>query len=197
MAPGSNQQVKVKESFQSKAKEAQELCVKALNSEGKDYLPDKWKKIFGSSVPKRDSNNKAAFNTYIDTEEFIEDIFAVDLQFRITLDCEVTQKGFRPMLLSQMLRDGVWLRPQKSLCFFADLTGIPEPYEVWWKVLNRGDEAIRRNCIRGQIIKGNSKRRKNERIEHTDFQGAHYVQCYIVRYGVVVARGHIDVPIHP
>lgn len=197
MAPGSNQQVKVKSSFQTKAKEAQELCIKALNAEGKDYLPDKWKKVFGSSVPKRDSNGKAALNAYAHTEEFIENIFAVDLQFRITLDCTVIQKGFRPMLLSQMLRDGVWLRPQKSLCFFADLTGIPEPYEVWWKVLNRGDEAIRRNCIRGQIIKGNSKRRKNERIEHTDFQGAHYVQCYIVRYGVVVARGHIDVPIHP
>ena len=156
----------------------------------------KWKKIFGSSVPKRDSNNKAAFNTYTDTEEFIEDIFAVDLQFRITLDCEVTQKGFRPKRLSQILRDRVWLRPQKSLRFFADLTDIPEPYEVWWKVLNRGDEAIRRNCIRGQIIKGNSKGRKNERIEYTVFQGEHYVQCYIVQRRVVVAYGHIDVPIH-
>ena len=197
MAPGSNQQVKVKSSFQTKAKKAQELCAKALNAEGEDYLPDKWKKVFGSSVPKRDSNGKAAFNAYAHTEEFIEDIFAVDLQFRITLDCMVTQKGFRPERLSQLLRNRVWLRPQKSLRFFADLTGIPEPYEVWWKVLNRGDEAIRRNCIRGQIIKGNSKGRKNERIEHTDFQGGHYVQCYIVRHGVVVARGHIDVPIQP
>ena len=197
MAPGSNQQVKVKSSFQAKAKKAQELCAKALNAEGEDYLPDKWKKIFGSSVPKRDSNNKAAFNTYTDTEEFIEDIFAVDLQFRITLDCEVIQEGSKPILLSQMLRDGVWLRPQKLLRFFVDSTGIPEPYEVWWKVLNRGDEAIRQNCIRGQIVKGNSKEHKNEYIEYTVFQGKHYVQCYIVRHGVVVARGHIDVPIHP
>lgn len=32
---------------------------------------------------------------------------------------------------------------------------IPKPYDIYWKVRNVGYEAIRRNCIRGQIKKGN------------------------------------------
>lgn len=31
--------------------------------------------------------------------------------------------------------------------------------------------------------------------EHTDFQGEHYVECYLVKNNVCVAKGHIDVPI--
>ena len=29
---------------------------------------------------------------------------------------------------------------------------MPQPYKLKWKVLNRGDEAEKRNEIRGQII---------------------------------------------
>lgn len=61
-----------------------------------------------------------------------------------------------------------------------------------WKVLNRGDEAERRNNIRGQII---SSSRPGVRHEQTSFRGEHVVECYIVKGGIVVARDIIDVPI--
>jgi hypothetical protein len=64
---------------------------------------------------------------------------------------------------------------------------------VKWKVLNRGDEAERRNTIRGEIISPN--RAGNARHERTSFRGEHVVECYIIKDGIVVARDVIDVPI--
>ena len=61
-----------------------------------------------------------------------------------------------------------------------------------WKVLNRGDEAERRNKIRGQIV---SSTRPGARHERTNFRGEHVVECYVVKDEIVVARDSIDVPI--
>lgn len=66
------------------------------------------------------------------------------------------------------------------------------PYELRWKVLNTGPQAESRDIIRGQIISSSEGR---VRIEHSDFQGEHVVECYVVKDGVVVARDRIDVPI--
>jgi hypothetical protein len=68
---------------------------------------------------------------------------------------------------------------------------VPEPYTIKWKVLNRGDEAERPYMIRGQIVDSNSNRHH----ETTDFRGDHYVECYALDEGVVVARERIEVPI--
>lgn len=61
-----------------------------------------------------------------------------------------------------------------------------------WKVLNRGEEAKRRNCIRGQIVLDDGKERIDE---YSSFNGEHLVECYIIQNGVVVARDRIYVPI--
>lgn len=63
-------------------------------------------------------------------------------------------------------------------------------YQVYWKVRNRGEEAIKRNQLRGEITKGNRKK-----TERTSFKGGHYVECYIINNGICVARNSIDVPI--
>jgi hypothetical protein len=63
---------------------------------------------------------------------------------------------------------------------------------IKWKVLNRGAEAERRNCIRGDIVIDKGFRKKEEK---TDFIGEHIVECYVIKNGVVVAKDRIDVPI--
>lgn len=45
--------------------------------------------------------------------------------------------------------------------------------------------------IRGNIMKSNS----DHHYEHTDFAGPHYVECYLIKNGVCVAKDRIDVPI--
>ena len=78
-----------------------------------------------------------------------------------------------------------------QLNFYISKTDCLQPYEIWWKVRNVGQQAIERKMIRGNIMKINSK----YRLEHTDFAGKHYVECYLIKNGICVARDRIDVPI--
>lgn len=79
----------------------------------------------------------------------------------------------------------------RHLEFYIEFTNVPKPYEVKWKVLNIGAEAERRNCVRGQIISSN--REQEKRVENSDFWGVHYVECYIIKDELVVARNRISV----
>jgi hypothetical protein len=85
------------------------------------------------------------------------------------------------------------LSARKSLLFRADLTEMEaeEPYTVMWKVLNVGDEARRRNMIRGQIVPDGGYYTKKET---TDFRGDHVVECYVIKNEVVVARHRLKFP---
>ncbi|WHG89291.1 hypothetical protein QDX03_23970 [Escherichia coli] len=131
---------------------------------------------------------------WTDTEEFIEDKYPVDIRYSLNLDCTVTQDGFPPRSLREMLTRRFRLSARKSLLFRADLTEMEaeEPYTVMWKVLNVGDEARRRNMIRGQIVSDGGYCTKKET---TDFRGDHMVECYVIKNEVVVARAQIEVPI--
>ena len=89
-----------------------------------------------------------------------------------------------------MLRRRLPLLPHKCLEFMIMECDVPKPYEIRWKVKNCGEIAYSRDCIRGQIKSGGRRI-----IEHTDFRGDHYVEIYILRAGVCVARDRISVPI--
>lgn len=189
LALGSRQRVHVKAKFQPKARKAYNRCLEAIEDEGKSSANKKWREVFGTSVPLATSEASRAFK---DTEQFIEDQYPVDIAESTTIDCEVTQNGWRPDTLRNMLRFGTLLRADKNLTFKVASCSVDEPYELKWKVLNRGAEAERRDMVRGQIIDSS---RPGIHEEHTDFKGDHVVECYVIKDGVVVARDRIDVPI--
>ena len=81
----------------------------------------------------------------------------------------------------------------RILTFYIKSTDVPGDYTVKWKVKNVGEEAKRRNCLRGFIEKPNVY--GTSRKETSDFYGPHYVECYIIKNGIVVARDKILVPI--
>lgn len=193
-APGSNQRVKVKKNFQVKAAEAYKLCCVAIDESDEDKSYKKWREVFGIFVPLSDHEQvaKDLFTSYDDTEQFIENFYPIDLKDELNLECKVTQDGFRPASLRDMIRNHIWLKPNKKLEFYITHTDLPTPYSLKWKVCNCGEEAKKRNCIRGQIIDGTSS---NTREEYTVFRGEHYVECYAIYYGVVIAKGKISVPI--
>lgn len=126
-----------------------------------------------------------------ESEEFIEHFFPVENQYQIVLECNVEQNGFRIDTLMNILRQGKWLAPQKTLKFFISSNAVPKPYDIYWKVKNRGEEAKRRDLVRGQIIKTNTQSHS----ETTQFKGEHFVECFIVKNNVCVASARIDVPI--
>ncbi len=196
-APGSRQHVKVKNAFQRKAKKAYRLCVKAIEAEGTKGVYDKWKKIFGRPFPAnvelaKESALVNSVATWDDTEEFIEDRYPVDIRYTLKIDSDVKQNGFREHRLSDMLTRMIPLLPRKTLEFEIVQISVPGDYSIEWKVLNRGDEARKRNKVRGQIVRDAGYQRKTE---PTLFRGDHIVECYAIQNGVVVAKDRIHVPI--
>jgi hypothetical protein len=196
-ALGSGQRVKVKKKFQKKARKAVELCEDALAAEGQDGAYRKWRKVFGRSFPAPLAKFEKAFVTLgghsaRDTEEFIEDQFPVDVRYDIRIDCEVSQRGFQKYRLLEMLARKLPLLASKDLQFEVVRHDLPEGFALYWKVLNRGAEAVRRDNIRGQIVRDAGHLQKSET---TNFKGDHVVECYAVLNGVVVATDRVHVPI--
>lgn len=196
-APGSRQRVKVKKKFQRKAKKAYKLCLKAIEAEGSKGVNAKWKKVYGRPFPASPATDQqalaeAARMNWENTEEFIEYRYPIDIKEFLKIDCEVKENGIRQFLLRRMLAGRIPLRTKRSLRFYVSEISVEPPFEVYWKVLNRGDEARRRNCVRGQITPDTGGLQKKET---TDFQGDHIVECYCVKDGVVVAKDRILVPI--
>lgn len=200
-ALGSNQQVYNCDNgkFITKAEKAYKK-IKDLTANSSD-VNKKLRQVFGTQFPKKVTAENREYTSsynqkyYNDTEEFIEDYFTVDIKYNISIDCKITQDGFRPMLLKKLLRDKMFLAIKKHLEFYIDSMDSEikkeAPYDIYWKVKNEGQEAIKRDCIRGQIKRTNTKFIN----ESSDFIGEHYVECYIVKDGICIAKDHIDVPI--
>ena len=69
---------------------------------------------------------------------------------------------------------------------------VTGPYDVYWKVKNTGREASAIRQLRGEVTKGGPSRH-----ETTAYVGSHYVEVYIVKNGVCVARDRQPVIIQP
>lgn len=170
--------------FKRKAEKSANL----LREENAFELWDNCINLFGEGFP----NNSFEYNG----EQFIQQLFPIKIQYQMKIDCIIDSNGFRPISLLQLLSDKVLTRSKyvveksKTLTFKIDFCEVPKPYEVYWKVRNVGEEARKRNNIRGTIFHG-----KATQVEHSCFHGPHYVECYIIKDGKCVAKNRIDVPI--
>lgn len=199
-ALGSNQQVRDKGegAFIRRAYKASANLAAAHTEEGRrDVLESLFGRKFKSastsqSKTSSDERRWAAQYGCATSEEFIENSFTVDIRNSLEIDCKVTQQGFRPMALRNMLRKHIPLLRMKDLRFYIVGTDVEWPYKVYWKVRNCGRIAFEKHMVRGQIIKDTGH---HAQIEHTSFVGPHFVECYIIKEGKCVARDRIDVPI--
>lgn len=129
--------------------------------------------------------------SFSDTEEYIEELYPVSLLYSCKVLCIVSGNGWRPKLLTEFLSVlQHWLPHNFEIRCTMDYTDCPQPYKIFWKVKNVGPEAERRNQIRGQIVeKGKTI------IEHSNFYGNHYIECYIIKNNMCVAKERINIPI--
>ena len=176
LALGSNQQISNDDhgKFIYKASQA----VKEI--ENSDDIQTAMKTLFGYNQ----YNNRAP------EEEFAEEKFIVDIQYNISIDCIVTQDGFRPQNLSDYLKNKWKLKNNKTLTFIVIKSSVPKELSIkyYWKVRNVGPDSIGRE--RGGIFKG-----RTTQVEHSDFSGSHFVECFAVAENIVIARDKIRVPI--
>ena len=129
---------------------------------------------------------------FVDTEQFIEDMYPVSILHSVKLNSTVSGDGWRsntPLesFLTYLQR---FVPHNFSVKCSVVSTTVPKPYKVLWKVKNVGPESQRRNDVRGQILD-----RGSSITEHTRFYGNHYIECYIIKDGCCVARQLIRVPI--
>ena len=202
LAPGSMTKITSTGNFRRKAKKAAQKCIEALNEESESKKIKLWKEIFGRHFPNNSTNTSLAKNdgftqdSYSSikssrgTEEFIESLYPVEITYDLDLECHVKYSGVSENSYRSLERIFLWLQLNRDLQFNVLFCNVPEPYEVHWKVRNVGRYAERSNKIRGEICRGS--RSKTER---TSFGGAHYVECYIIKDNVCVARDLIEVPI--
>lgn len=124
---------------------------------------------------------------YSPNEQFIEEQYPMHLVYDLKINCKVKQDGFREQSLNNLFI----LKKNNSLKFFIQKNSTPKPYEVKWKVRNKGVKA-KSHGVRGKIVNDNGTESKTE---HSSFYGKHFVECYIIKNGMCVARHKIDVPI--
>ena len=93
--------------------------------------------------------------------------------------------------------DGPALDKHLYLRFFGD-TNVSPPFQVYWQVVNTGTEAVSKGCYRGQIVPSGSVGpsglrsttmvEKPSRNERTLYRGMHWVEFFVVRGNVCLAR---------
>lgn len=182
-AMGSNQIIENKDfNFVKKSKKA----LKKLNNSTDELTT--LRELFGNRFPiSEKASNHYGFS---EKEQYIEDLFPIRISNKLKIDCEITQNGFRSGLISEFIKKNFKIKQNRKLKFFIDKIDIAKPYTIYWKVRNVGYEAIKRECIRGEIKKGIDSLN-----ESTNFYGPHYVECYIIKDNVCIARDRISVDI--
>lgn len=76
-----------------------------------------------------------------------------------------------------------------SLNYVAGVSGISGSYEVWWQVVNTGAHAASVvGGLRGKIEEPKNPSCPLEQTESSLYTGRHWVQCYIVQSGYLIAE---------
>lgn len=194
------------ENLQSQVKTWSRLMTEALEADADESM-EKWRKIFGESFGSTTGKAGESETLFASASGYYEKIPAPgeqDLQkdhgIRVLLDprhrvrvvgrMSPNQKGigrYRPLSGS-----GNHVPLGRSLRFTIEDCSVAEPFEVYWKVRNAGDEAARRQMFRGQIRKAGQ-----QITETSNFHGEHWVEAWVVKDGVAVATDIQDVTILP
>lgn len=202
-APGSNQVVHGNWAGHRKMKKAYQLCAEAIENNAKAH--ENWKTVFGDSFPALPQIAlESAYIVYDktsreirkaeNTEEYIERQYPVDIRSTVKIDYDISKEDatWRLLRIAKLLE----VPRKRTLTFKIIETNVKPPFDVFWKVKNEGYEAIHRNKLRGKIYSSSAgKNEKSIREEPTEFKGSHWVECYIIKKGICVARNRIDVPI--
>jgi len=166
--------------YAAKARKAYDLP----QSGGVEASVKAWQELFGTRFCKPPAakalTEAASFSAHTaDSEQDIE----TDRGFPISLSAghkvvvrgRVRKKSDR-LFGYQLARHGNRVGKNRSLAFEITRCTVPQPYDVYWKVRNDGEEAARLNALRGQIELGNA-----HHSEPTAYRGNHYVEVYIVK----------------
>ncbi|QDH14991.1 nucleotidyltransferase [Oecophyllibacter saccharovorans] len=206
-ALGSKALIKSKGGFKRAAERTSNEIGEALQENDIEKCLKIWRGIFGRKFPNIDfyrsitgSKNIVLDSVRVSDEQFIEEFrdFEIDIKYPLEIKCVVEKKAFRPKSFEKLVEIGKLFRGIKAsgkLIFTVPpkmKSKFPDETKLYWKILNRGAEAIKRKCTRGKILEDEGGW---SRQESADFMGEHFVECYAVLGNRVIARARFDVPI--
>ncbi|MEW5839258.1 MAG: nucleotidyltransferase [Pseudomonadota bacterium] len=103
----------------------------------------------------------------------------------VTIDqMTVERSGFQTLTVKN---DGQAIPKSRKLTFAAR-TDVVKPYDVYWQVLNTGEEAHKAGDLRGELRQGVVQSGHLTKKENSAYSGSHSVECFIVKHGYCVAR---------
>lgn len=156
----------------------------AYDETDKDKSIEKWRKIFGSeyaksAAVKQESSARASAPIPAHCQPPLWPVAGLikpNIKITVHSDQEGTNLGALPNDMTP-LDKGLWLR--------LELDGdVGFGYDLYWQVVNTGEEAASARGLRGEIFKGNKIR-----WETTSYQGLHWVECYLVNRKKKICTG--------
>ena len=153
-----------------------------------------WQAVFGSGFqapPPLDTLAKSASPDSVG-EEFIDEDKHIPIQLTesVRLIGRVRRAGV--LKAYDLPKRGDRVGKNRTIDFSLIECSVAEPYSVYWKVKNTGREARSHGQLRGKVKPGG-----DTCYESTSYIGSHYVDVYIVKNGVCVARDRQQVIIPP
>lgn len=81
--------------------------------------------------------------------------------------------------------------PKDRTVVFVARTNVKKPFDVFWQVVNTGEEAKNNGQLRGSIFKAKTAGAGGLRYsDDTAYTGTHWVECYVIKNNVCVARSN-------
>jgi adenylyl/guanylyl cyclase-like protein with sensor domain/cyclic GMP-AMP synthase DncV-like protein len=164
-----------------------------LNSDDLDGLKNTLTDAFGESIATRTISRLEEGGTSVVAGATSATLSRFDVPHRerptwpirsiheVTINGRATRQGWRTLVSTNGFQK---IAKHYSLRFEVK-TDVPWPYEVYWQAVNTGTEAESHGpaALRGQIIAGSSHHK-----ESTLYTGFHWIECFIVKDGIQVAR---------
>jgi len=127
-------------------------------------------------------NEKSSFALEVAHKQ--KPIWPLSLRYTTTVNCKYKDSGTWNWIDLQNNN----LPKNRELMFTAS-TDVPEPFTVFWQVVNTGKEAEDANDLRGSIFTANTAGRGGLiQKENTRYKGPHWIECYIVKDGYCVSK---------
>lgn len=183
--------------FRDEINKIKTLAFDSYNNDDEVESLKKWQKIFGSDFilsEKEDSDIKVS-------KEEMQIIMLGDYSHRemppwpksLRGSVEIKRCDVSGKHLNMSLQSNAWpITDGYDLNYIAEITGISEPYEVWWQVVNTGEHArsIGEEALRGKIEPPKDSNRPLQQKEASSYTGKHWIQCFIVKNGYLIAESN-------
>ncbi len=136
-------------------------------------------------ITKFSTNSTSQVPTLASTSHCIPPVWPVSLQYQVSIKGTIHPGSPRSKVKWPMSQRPV---PKNAWLRFEAKTNVPEPFEVRWQVVNTGQDAIAADCLRGDEFEESNGPTKYVRWEATAYRGTHWIEAFIIRNGVCVAR---------